>query len=69
MPHLHTSLFQTAALGAAQGYNFYLSNHESRGRVLGMDGWSYKWYDAGGADAGHNMGLVEQCYNKKGMKL
>ena len=29
-----------------------------------MDGWNYKWYDAGGADAGHRwswLGIVDVC--------
>eukprot|EP00434_Breviolum_minutum_P014609 symbB.v1.2.012879.t1/scaffold876.1/size155678/4 len=37
----------TSAMGIKFGHNFYLSNRESRGRVLGMDGWNYRWYDKG----------------------
>ncbi|CAK9018577.1 unnamed protein product [Durusdinium trenchii] len=39
----------TAAMGIEQDRDFYLENMEGRERVLGMDGWSYKWYDRGQA--------------------
>lgn len=39
----------TSAMGIETGANFYMENMESRGRVLGMNGWNYEWYDEGGA--------------------
>lgn len=51
----------TSAMGIEFGHNFYLSNHESRGRVLGMDGWSYKWYDAGGAGSARDAWQIIQA--------
>ena len=53
----------SAASSLDQGHNFYLSNHESRGRVLGMNGWEYEWYDAGGADTGRAGGIQFKWYD------